>query len=610
MYILIIILPLLSFLFSSIFGRKIGLTGSKIFTSSIIFISFLLSIIIWFEVVILNSNIYISLWAWFNIGILDVFLGLQFDNIVNSMLVLILGVSFFVHIYSTSYMSEDPHLIRFLSYLSLFTFFMIILVTSSNLLQLFIGWEGVGLCSYLLIGFWYTRIQANKAAIKAMIINKVGDIGLLLGIILLWIMFGSLNYDIIFPLSCLGYNQNYLMNWASFLLLIGVIGKSAQIGLHMWLPDAMEGPTPVSALIHAATMVTAGVFLIIRFSPFFEQTPFVLLLTVFVGSITAFFASTIGIVQNDLKKVIAYSTCSQLGYMVMICGFSHYNSSLFHLVNHGFFKALLFLSAGSIIHSLNDEQDIRRMGLMINVTPLSYICIFIGSISLMGLPFLTGFYSKDLILELVCGEYILCYALWMGLIAASFTAFYSFRLIYFTFFSEVQSPIKLFTNSDEGKWSLFLPLVILSILSIVLGYVLQFSILKDELPIMITNFSKFLPLYVSFLGSLLSIYLGIKLTKWWKLGLFNISLKIYNFTNGAWYFDILFNYYITRNFTKLGFYITYKLLDNQLLETIGPTKILGVIYKESNIVSKFHLGKISVYSFVFIIFVCFFILKF
>lgn len=610
MYLCILIFPLLSFLIASIFGRKIGSKGVKILCSSLLFFTFFFSFYVWVEISIFEANVYLPLLSWFSTGLLDVKFGLQFDTIVSSMLILVTGVSFLVHVYSTSYMGEDPHLPRFMSYLSLFTFFMIVLVTSSNLPQLFIGWEGVGLCSYLLIGFWFTRVQASKAAIKAMVVNKVGDIGVLLGMILIWITFGTFNYDVLFPLSYFNFEGEILMNWISFLLLIGVIGKSAQIGLHMWLPDAMEGPTPVSALIHAATMVTAGVFLIIRLSPFFEQTPFILLMVVLFGSLTAFFTSTIGLTQNDLKKVIAYSTCSQLGYMVMICGFSQYNSGLFHLVNHGFFKALLFLSAGSIIHALGDEQDLRRMGSMRIITPLTYICIFIGSISLMGLPFLTGFYSKDLILELIYGESYLTFALWLGLLAASLTAFYSFRLIYFTFINETQSSIKLFNQSHEGNWNLTLPLLILLVLSISVGYILQFTILKDELPIMIPNFNKFLPLYLSLLGGALSIYLGIKLNNWWRVGLSSFFMKVYSFTNMAWYFDTFFNYYIVKPIMKMGFFITYKLIDNQILETLGPTKVTDNIYQESNLLSKFHSGKISVYTFIFIIFIFCFIFKF
>ena len=609
MYINVLLLPLLSFMICFLFGRKVGYNGVKIISCLLLFMSCLISYLIFIEVTILKSNISIYLSNWFDIGILNNSFVLLFDSIVSSMLILITTVSFFVHLFSTSYMDGDPHLPRFMSYLSLFTFFMVVLVTASNLIQLFIGWEGVGLCSYLLISFWYTRIQANKSAIKAMVINKIGDIGLLLGIIMIWICLGSLNYNTIFSIS-LNFSNKNLMEFISILLLIGVIGKSAQIGLHTWLPDAMEGPTPVSALIHAATMVTAGVFLIIRMSPFFENTSSSLILIVFLGSLTAFFSSTIGLTQNDLKKVIAYSTCSQLGYMVMICGFSYYNLGLFHLINHGFFKALLFLSSGAIIHALSDEQDLRKMGTMKIVTPFSYICIFTGSISLMGLPFLTGFYSKDLILELVYGQYYLSFALWLGILAASATAFYSFRLIYYTFFSNNQSPIKIYKSSHEGPWNLTTPLLILLIFSIIIGYLLQLFILGDEVPVIITNNWKFLPLWVSLGGAILSILLGLYVVKWWNSSINNFTIKIYSFLNGAWYFDFIINHYISKPLLKFGFNHTYKLIDNQILEFLGPTKSYNQLNFIANKLSLFHIGKISLYIIIFILFISCFIFKF
>ena len=572
MYINILLFPLLSSIFCGLFGRKVGYEGVKFISILLMLISVIISIFSFYEVVILKSNIYIPLWNWFNIGNLYNNITIQFDTIVCSMLILVTSVSLFVHIFSISYMNGDPHLPRFMSYLSLFTFFMIVLVTSNNLIQLFIGWEGVGLCSYLLISFWFTRIQANKSAIKAMVMNKVGDIGVLLGIIMLWIFIGSTDYSTIFSSLNYMFNNTFWLEISALLLLIGVIGKSAQIGLHTWLPDAMEGPTPVSALIHAATMVTAGVFLIIRMSPFFDHSPSILIIIVLLGSITAFFTSTIGLTQNDLKKVIAYSTCSQLGYMVMICGFSQYNTGLFHLVNHGFFKALLFLSAGSIIHALSDEQDIRKMGIMKIITPFSYIAIFIGSISLMGLPFLTGFYSKDLLLELIYSEHYLSYAFWLGIIAAFMTAFYSFRLIFFTFFNNNQTSIKNFKNSHEGDFILLIPLILLTFFSIIIGYILQIYILKDENPIMITNIYKMLPLIVSLVAAFFSILLGYKLYYWWKLSLNNNLLKIYSFSNGAWYFDNIINYYLVKPIMDFGYNVTYKLIDNQILEFLGPTK--------------------------------------
>lgn len=603
MYLNIILLPLLSSIICGGFGRKIGYKGVKTISIICLLLTSLLSYSSFIEVVIFKSNLKIPLWTWFDIGGLNNPMGLQFDLIVCSMLILVSSVSFFVHIFSTAYMDGDPHLPRFMSYLSLFTFFMIILVTSNNLVQLFIGWEGVGLCSYLLISFWFTRIQANKSAIKAMIMNKIGDIGLLLGIILIWIFIGGLNYTTIFSFISMVNKDNIIIEIMALLLLIGVIGKSAQIGLHTWLPDAMEGPTPVSALIHAATMVTAGVFLIIRMSPLFENSPTILILTVFIGSLTAFFSASIGLTQNDLKKVIAYSTCSQLGYMVMICGFSQYNTGLFHLINHGFFKALLFLSAGSIIHALSDEQDIRKMGGMIFITPFSYICIFIGSISLMGLPYLTGFYSKDLLLEIIYAEHCLSYSFWLGIIAASITAFYSFRLIYHTFYNQPTSPISNFKKSHEGKFNLWFPLFLLLLLSVIIGYTLQFFILSDETPIIINNLNKILPLIVSLIGALLSIFFAFNCFKIWNISMKILPMKIYSFSNSAWYFDNIINYYIVNPIMKVGFSITYKLIDNQILEFIGPNKTSRLISENISIISRYHLGKISIYVLLFIVFV-------
>ena len=610
MYLLILLLPLLSFICCGLFGRRLGYEGVKLFSCALLLIALIIAIMSFVEVILFGSLNTICLWLWFDLGTLHNPITLQFDFIVCSMLVLVTSVSFLVHLFSTSYMNGDPHLPRFMSYLSLFTFFMIILVTSNNLLQLFIGWEGVGLCSYLLIGFWYTRIQANKAAIKAMIINKIGDVGLLLGIILIWVEIGSLDYNTIFSYVSFINNEEINLDLISFFLLIGVIGKSAQVGLHTWLPDAMEGPTPVSALIHAATMVTAGVFLIIRMSPFFECTPTILLIIVLLGSITAFFSSTIGLSQNDLKKVIAYSTCSQLGYMVMICGFSQYNTGLFHLINHGFFKALLFLSAGSIIHALNDEQDFRKIGGMNLITPFTYTCIVIGSLSLMGLPFLTGFYSKDLIIELVYGKHYLRFALWLGILSAFFTAFYSFRLANFTFFNRPQSNIKDFKKSHEGDLNLRLPLIILLLGSVIVGFTLQNFILKDEIPIVITNISKFSPLIVSLAGAILAIILSLLLVKWWKIWMTKNIIKIYSFTNGAWYFDNIVHYYVTKPLFNFGLFISYKLIDNQLLEYLGPYNTYSKVSNLSNYISKFHIGKLSVYVLGFIVFMFFLLIKF
>ena len=608
MYLSIIIIPFLSFLGCILLGRKIGENGSRIFSCFMLFNSLIISLLLFKDIVKSNNLSYIYLADWFNSGLFSCKFSFEFDLIVSSMLILVLSVSFLVHLFSTSYMNGDPHLPRFMAYLSLFTFFMIILITSGNMIQLFIGWEGVGLCSYLLINFWYTRIQANKAAIKAMIVNKLGDVSLLLSMILIWNLFGSWEYNALFSENIVIDNENILI-LSTFLLLIGVIGKSAQIGLHMWLPDAMEGPTPVSALIHAATMVTAGVFLIIRLSPLFEKTPSILILVVLIGSFTAFFSSTIGLTQNDFKKVIAYSTCSQLGYMVLICGFSQYSLGLFHLINHGFFKALLFLSAGSIIHAILDEQDLRKAGSMINITPFTYISMVIGSLSLMGLPFLTGFYSKDLIIEMSYGSQILSFGLWLAILSASITAFYSLRLTHFTFMSDYQSHFRSIKLSHEGDLKLLLPLFILVIFSLGVGYTLQWYILKDQIPIVLPNLIKFSALTVSISGALVAILMGIlSRTYFWiiKNKFFHI---FYTFTNTAWYFDKIVTFYISLPIMNFGFNISYKLIDNQILEGLGPNWVSNYFVKIGSTTSKYHRGYIYSYIFLFIVFIACFIIQ-
>ena len=390
MYLLVILIPLLSAVGSGLGGRYLGRKGAGLLSSVWVLASSLLSFVLCYEILINGSTVYIELGRWIESDLLITNFGLQFDMVTAVMLIVVTTISGLVHVYSTSYMREDPHLPRFMSYLSLFTFFMLVLVTSNNYVQLFIGWEGVGLCSYLLINFWFTRIQANKAAIKAMLINRIGDIGLMLAIILIWKEFGVLDYCSLFS----ALSPSSACTCICILLTIGAVGKSAQLGLHTWLPDAMEGPTPVSALIHAATMVTAGVFLIIRSAPLFDYSPTATIIVGLVGSLTAFFAATVGLVQSDIKKVIAYSTCSQLGYMVMACGTYTCLSSLYHLLTHAFFKALLFLGAGSIIHALLDEQDLRKMGGIIRGLPLTYVLMLIGSLSLAGFPIYLDFTLK------------------------------------------------------------------------------------------------------------------------------------------------------------------------------------------------------------------------
>ena len=608
MHLLILVFPLLSFLICLGFGRKIGEVGSSYLSSTLILFSFVLSIYGFSKSLVYNNLEYINLGDWFSGGLLFCKFSLNYDNITWSMLILILGVSFLIHLFSIGYMEGDPHIPRFMGYLSLFTFFMVVLVSAGNLIQLFIGWEGVGLCSYLLINFWYTRIQANKAAIKAMLVNKIGDLSLLLGVTFLWVNYGSWEYSGLFPCSSMIY-VNSSLEIGMFLLLIAVVGKSAQFGLHTWLPDAMEGPTPVSALIHAATMVTAGVFLIIRLSPLFEKVPLVLILVVLIGSITAFFSSTIGLAQNDFKKVIAYSTCSQLGYMVLICGFSHYELGLYHLINHGLFKALLFLSAGSMIHALKDEQDLRKGGNLLKVIPISFICILTGSVSLMGLPFLTGFYSKDLIVEVSYGSQVLAFGFWLAVFSAFLTAIYSFRLIYFCFISEFQESKKVLKKIHEGNWLLIGPLLGLLILAVLGGFLLQTYILKDQLPVILPNTMKSITLLVTCLGSILALFLGSCVSLYWKFIKVKMFHFAYKFTSSAWYIDKILSHYFICFALKLGFNITYKLIDNQVLENLGPYWISHYLTNKASL-SSYYKGYIHSYLFLFVIAITCFIIQF
>jgi len=626
MSLLIIFLPLLGSLFSGLGGRYLGPKGAGIISTICMLITLTFCFIIFYKVGILGNNYSIILYSWVNSELFNVSLGFLFDSLTVVMLIVVCSISTLVHLYSTEYMSHDPHLPRFMSYLSLFTFFMLILVTANNLFQMFVGWEGVGLCSYLLINFWFTRIQANKAAIKAMLMNKIGDFSLALAIFLCIYLFNSLDYNTIFSLSPL-YQSYYIeifsikinvIELLCFFLFIGAVGKSAQLGLHTWLPDAMEGPTPVSALIHAATMVTAGVFLIARCSPLFEFAPKTLFLVTCIGGITAFFAATTGLMQNDLKKVIAYSTCSQLGYMVFACGVSNYAVAIFHLANHAFFKALLFLGAGSVIHGVSDEQDMRKMGGLRRLLPFTYAMMLIGSLALMGFPFLTGFYSKDVILEVAFANYTISsqFAYWLGSFAAFCTAFYSIRLIYLTFLSEPNGKKPIIENAHESGWKILLPLAILAIPSIFIGYLTKdffiglgtdfwgYAILQNPFTFQLIDAEflshnyKLIPLIFSFLGAILAYFIYTFNFK--PLYFFNISnygLKLYNFFNRKWYVDRFYNEIITQNFLKFGFNFSYKLIDRGIIEHFGTYGITKEINTASKVILKFQSGFLYHYTF-------------
>ena len=536
MFFLILFLPLLGFLGGSLFGRFIG-KGIIPFTILNILFPCIFSLVLLFNNFINQSIIVTYLSLWFTCDNLNVSWELLGDNLTFFMVFVVTFISLLVHIYSSEYMHSDPHLTRFLSYLSLFTFFMIILVTAANFIQMFVGWEGVGLSSYLLINFWFTRIQANKAAIKAMLFNRVADMLMLLGLFAIYACFETFDYVIIFSIAPIFLNHIFdlifcsisSLNFICLFLFLGAMGKSAQLGFHNWLPDAMEGPTPVSALIHAATMVTAGIFLIIRCSFLFELAPNILHFIAIIGALTAFFGASTGFFFHDLKRVIAFSTCSQLGYMMLACGLERFNVAFFHLVTHAFFKALLFLTAGAIIHSMFDEQDIRKFGSSLKYLPITYISFLIGSLNLIGFPYLSGFYSKDLLLELVYTSFstvgFFCYML--GLLSIFFTAAYSTRILILIFLTKINNSRQSIKNTLESSFLIKYPLIFLSILSIFIGFIFVdifcglgshffgtsffFNInTYNQVDIeFLSTITKLYPLFITILGCFFSYYIYI-----------------------------------------------------------------------------------------------------
>jgi NADH-ubiquinone oxidoreductase chain 5 len=496
---------------------------------------------------------------------------------------------------------------------------MLILVTADNYVQMFVGWEGVGLCSYLLINFWFTRIQANKAAIKAMVLNRIGDFGLVLGILIMFVKFKAVDYATVFSITPLFKDHSFIfLNYSfnlidiiGFLLLIGAIGKSAQLGLHTWLPDAMEGPTPVSALIHAATMVTAGVFLIARSSPLYEYTPVILRVITVLGACTAFFAATVGLLQNDLKRVIAYSTCSQLGYMVFACGLSNYSVGVFHLANHAFFKALLFLGAGSIIHAVADEQDMRKMGGLKNLVPFTYSMMVIGSLALIGFPFLTGFYSKDVILEVAYGKYTTegHFSYVLGSVGAFLTAFYSTRLLYLTFLSAPNGYKKIICSAFDSSYQICTALAVLSIPSMFIGFYTKdmiiglgtdfwgnsIYVLPENMNMIDAEFInhsfKILPVVLSLFGAAASFTLYTFSSKLlFQIKISTLGKKVYNFLNKKWFFDKVYNEFIGQFFFRFGYNVSYKIIDRGIFEIFGPMGLSNSIFKKSLLISKLQTG--------------------
>ena len=616
MYLTIIILPLLGSIISGFFGRKIGVTGSQLITCTLVVITSIISILCFLEVGMNNAPVSIKLFRWIDSESLNVLWGFNFDSLTVSMLIPVLIVSSLVHIYSIGYMSHDPHNQRFFSYLSLFTFMMIILVTSDNYLLMFVGWEGVGVCSYLLVSFWFTRIAANQSSISAFLTNRVGDCFLTIGMFAILWSYGNIDYSTVFSIT--PFINHDIVTVIGICLLIGAMAKSSQVGLHVWLPMAMEGPTPVSALIHAATMVTAGVYLLMRSSPLIEYSNTVLLLSLWVGAITTIFSSLIGLFQQDIKKVIAYSTMSQLGMMVIAIGLSSYNVALFHLVNHAFYKGLLFLGAGAVIHAVADNQDFRKYGGLKSFLPLTYSVMLIASLSLMAFPFMTGFYSKDFILESAYGQFyfssITVYCI--AVIGAMFTTLYSIKVLYLTFIANPNGPYTDYKHAHESDMFMSAPLIILAIFSVFFGYITKdlfiglgsgffadnglfihpFNEITINTEFAVPTLFKIVPLAFTLFLSLLSIVLLEFLPK--SLIHFNLSAvgyNIYGFFSQRFLIEMFYNKYVTDMVLKLGGQTT-KVIDKGSVELIGPYGLERILVLLSRNISSMDTGVITSYA--------------
>ena len=617
----IITLPLIASIISGFFGKYIGDRNSEIVTSLLVSISAILSVIVFYNVVFNQYEDNIIIATWINSGTLDVNWSMKIDSLSSVMLVVVTSVSALVHIYSIGYMSHDPHKPRFMAYLSLFTFAMLMLVTSDNFIQLFFGWEGVGLCSYFLIGFWFKKETANSAAIKAFVVNRVGDFGFALGIFLIFYLFGTVNYNEVFQqipsvvdkrLNFLGFEVNSI-DLICLLLFIGAMGKSAQILLHTWLPDAMEGPTPVSALIHAATMVTAGVFLVVRCSPIYEYSELALNLITVVGMTTAIFAASVALVQTDIKKIIAYSTCSQLGYMFFAAGVGAYNIAMFHLFTHAFFKALLFLGSGSVIHAFKDEQNINSMGGVWKKLPYTYVLMIIGTLALTGFPLLSGFYSKDAIIEFAYlrDNTTGYYAAGIGIFTAFLTSIYSWRLIFKTFHGSYNNKSIKIEETHESPLVMLLPLIILSIGAIFAGFIFKelffdtnfwgnsiffLEPLSEEHPPM--WFLLLTPILVC--SSIpISYYLFVK-NKDLPNSIVEINKPLYNFLVNKWYFDELYEILFIKPSKKIGLFL-WKFFDVKIIDGFGPDGISSLIKKFSIKANKFQSGYIYQYAFIMLL---------
>ncbi|WP_108659702.1 NADH-quinone oxidoreductase subunit L [Acuticoccus kandeliae] len=622
---LIVFLPLFGFLFAFLFGRQVGALAAQVVTTGLLFVCAVLSWIVFFNWGFHGAPTERILIAqWIVSGDLEIAWRLRVDTLTAVMLIVVNTVSALVHLYSFGYMSHDPAKAKFFSYLSLFTFAMLMLVTSDNLVQMFFGWEGVGLASYLLIGFWSDRPSANAAAIKAFVVNRVGDFGFLLGIFTLFAMTGVVQLDAVFAsapalsthtFTFLGFEVPAI-ELICLLLFIGAMGKSAQIFLHTWLPDAMEGPTPVSALIHAATMVTAGVFMVARMSPVFEFAPSALAFVTFIGATTAMFAATIGCAQNDIKRVIAYSTCSQLGYMFAALGVGAFGIAIFHLFTHAFFKALLFLSAGSVIHAMHDEQDMRRMGGLWKKIPYTYIGMMAGTLALTGFPLTAGYFSKDAIIEATfVGENpFAIYAFIMTVGAALLTSFYSWRLVFMTFHGTTRAPADTFKHAHESPWTMLVPLGVLTLGALAAGYVFATVFLSEptgdfwngaifasaanhvlhamhEVPTWVI-LSPAIAMVIGFCIAVLTYILVPTLPK----RFIEAFPRVHQFFLNKWYFDELYDYIFVRPARWLG--RMFWRGDGRVIDGVGPDGIAARVKDLSVIAHRFQSGYLYHYAFV------------
>ncbi|WAJ31081.1 NADH-quinone oxidoreductase subunit L [Antarcticirhabdus aurantiaca] len=651
MYTIIVLLPLLGFIIAGLFGRQIGHKGAEYVTSGFMVVAALLS---WVAFISFffgeGETLRVELLHWMQSGTLDVSWALRIDRLTLVMLVVVNTVSALVHIYSIGYMHHDPSRSRFFAYLSLFTFAMLMLVTSNNLVQMFFGWEGVGLASYLLIGFWYQKPSANKAAMKAFVVNRVGDFGFALGIFGVFYLFGSVNFDTIFAgaadlmaahggegaaaagegaahggdvaLQFAGWSLSTMgaVTCICLLLFVGAMGKSAQLGLHIWLPDAMEGPTPVSALIHAATMVTAGVFLVARMSPLFELSHTALTVVTFVGATTAFFAATVGLVQNDIKRVIAYSTCSQLGYMFAALGVGAYGPAIFHLFTHAFFKALLFLGAGSVIHAVSDEQDMRNMGGLRKQIPITYWMMMIGTLALTGFPYTAGYFSKDAIVEATFAGHnaFAGYAFMMLVIAAAMTSFYSWRLVFMTFHGKPRASHEVMHHVHESPPVMLVPLYVLAAGALLAGIVFHaffigeayeefwhgalFSgpdnhILHDmhEVPAWVV----WSPTIAMVLGFAVA-YLYYIRSPGLPAATAARNPGLYKFLLNKWYFDELYDFLFVRTAKWLGRFL-WKTGDGKIIDGLGPDGISARVLDVTDRVVRLQTGYLYHYAFAMLI---------